>query len=823
MRTGDFSELLSPTGVGTATSIPYSGLPGCAAAMAATPSAFSPGMGYIYDPQTCMPFGWNGTTATNIMPTASQNSVGMKYLNAFPLPNYTGTGEALNGFNFQPHRQQLTTRDDYDARLDYSLSSKDTIFARYSMGQDMLQTTDRLVDAGHDLPSGFGSGMNPQHPRQVAVGYTRVISNSLINEFHYGYSRPYYGYEQPGFGTAQAANLGIPNANTSPLLGGMALIGGWYGNLEYVGDYGPYVVLQKSNQFVDSMTWTHGRHTVKFGVNIIHRDVNFTQANQAKGYFWIDDGGYGGLPAETSGHGTFTGHEISELAGGFMAGYGIGVFNGYYNTRSWENGIFVQDDFRVSPKLTLNYGVRYDVFTWPTETNNKQSNFDPHTGTLQVAGDNGNSKSLIDTPRGNVGPRVGFAYDLKGNGKTVVRGGFGLFYYVDRGGVGVQLSNNPDFNGSQTYYACPTLTTCGSGYRTTLSGAAPLGTTNPNSSVANGPLPVGQVTFSGLTSNSNAIYYPQHSNNSNIMQWNIQIEQALGSQTALDLAYVGTRMDHLATAFNANQNALGTTTSWFSNVGQINEYAMIGGGNYNALQAKLNRKMSHGLQYTLAYTWSHTLDNSNSAVSNGAGGIMVGSGGTPLLNYMYGNSNSDQRQLFVGSMLYELPFGRHRQFASNVPKALDYVIGGWQWNNIITLATGTPIDISGSTTNGGLVGDGYSAGRPDYHGGCKIHSSYNVWLSCPAGAFTDPAGLVGNLGRNHFAGPGTHTWDMVLSKNFPITERVKTEFRAQVYNLFNTPQFQAPDGNWRNGDFGQLTTSRIQSNRELELGLRVSF
>jgi hypothetical protein len=710
--------------------------------------------------------------------------------------------------------------------MDYVLTSKDTVFARYSMGQDMLVTTDRLVDAGHDLPSGMGSGTNPQHPRQVAVGYTHIVSPTILNEFHYAYSRPYFGYEQPGFGTPEAANLGIPNANTSPLLGGMALIGGWHGNLEYTGDYGPYVVKQKTNQFADGLTITKGRHTMKVGVNIMHRDVNFTQANVAKGYFWIDDGnqpqysGFAGVPNQYSfaGYGTFTGNEISELAGGFMAAYQIGVFNGYYYTKNWENSIYAQDDFRVNRKLTLNYGIRYDVFTWPYEANNKQSNFDPYSGTLQVGGVDGNSKALINTPKGNVGPRFGFAYDLKGDGKTVVRGGLGMFYYVDRGGVGVQLSNNPDFNGSQTYYACPTLTTCGSGYRATLSGSAPAGSSNASSTVATGALPVGQVTFGGLNGSQNVIYYPQQSNNSNVMQWNIQIEHSLGTKTALDLAYVGTQMNHLATSFNANAPALGSGTKWFPNVGTITEYGMIGSGSYNGFQAKLDRKMSKGLQYTLAYTWSHTLDNSNSALSSGAGGYQIGAGGIPLLNYTYGNSNTDQRHLFVGSMLYELPFGRHGTLLNGIPKSVDYVIGGWQWNNVLTMATGTPFDV---TLNGV---------HQDYHGGCSIHPEYNVWLSCPATAFTSPAGLVGTMGRNYFPGPGTHTWDTTLSKNFAVTERVKTEFRVQVYNLLNTPQFQNPDGNLNDpakpaaeSGFGVLNAPRSQSNRELELVLRVSF
>jgi len=825
MRTGDFSELLGTTAVpANATTLPYSGLPGCSAAMAANPTAFNAGAGYVFNPQTCLPFGWDaighapGTTGMNVMTTT--NSVGLKYLSAFPLPNIPGNPNlAINTPNFQPHRQSLTTRDDYDARLDFNLTSKDTVFARYSLGQDMLTTTDRLVDTGHDLPSGFGSGTNPQHPRQVAVGYTRTLSTNLVNEFHYAYSRPFFGYQQPGFGTPEGQNLGIPNANTSPLLGGMPLIGGWFGNLEYVGDYGPYVVLQKSNQFADSVTWSKGRHVFKFGARFVHRDVNFTQANVAKGYFWIDDNNepqYSGFPGQFSGHGTFTGHEIAELAGGFTAAYQIGVFNGYYNTRSWETGYYAQDDYRVSRKLTLNLGVRYDLFTWPTETNNKQSNFDPSTGTLVEAGTAGWPSALINTPKGNFGPRIGFAYDLRGDGKTVVRGGYGLFYYIDRGGVGVQLSNNPDFNGSQTYYACPTLATCAAGNRYTLSGAAPVGSSDPSSTVANGALPVGQITFNpkALTAADNVIYYPKNSPNSNIQQWNIQIERALGSQTALDLAYVGTRMGHLASDFNANAQAIGTSTNWFPNVGGITEYGMVGNGNYNGLQAKINRKMSHGLQYTLAYTWSHTLDNSNSALSNGAGGMNIGPNGTPLLKYMYGNSNSDQRQLFVASALYELPFGKHGMFLNNIPKAVDYVVGGWQWSNVVTLATGTPIDIS------------LNGIRPDYNGGCKLNASGHQWLSCPANAFTMPAGLVGNLPRNFFPGPGTHTWDTVLGKSVLVTDRVKTEFRVQLYNVFNTPQFQNPDtsfNDYANGHFGLLNTPRSLTNRELELVLRVSF
>jgi hypothetical protein len=284
---------------------------------------------------------------------------------------------------------------------------------------------------------------------------------------------------------------------------------------------------------------------------------------------------------------------------------------------------------------------------------------------------------------------------------------------------------------------------------------------------------------------------------------------------------------NLATPFNANSTEFGTGVQWFPSggainplgVGTISEYAMIGTGNYNGLQMKLTRRLSRGLSITAAYTWSHAFDDSADTLSNAPNGIVVGANGVPLLNYQYGSSDNDARQLFAFSSLYELPFGRGRQFGNDMSKTVDYVVGGWQWNNIIYLASGTPMDITGASTLNG---------RPDYHGGCKTNVSITVWIACAPGAFTDPGpGTIGDLPRNYFPGPGTRTWDTALMKSFSVTERVRAEFRAQVYNLFNTPQFQVPPTSYTNtGNFGLLTSNGTRlspTSRELEVAMRISF
>ena len=786
MRTGDFSQFLSP-GNQSLTAVPQCAIPAGQSAPAST--------GQIYDPISCKPF------AGNIIPAGRLNTAAVNYFNAFPLP----TNPNLVQNNYEAIQQQITGFNDFDVRIDFTPTSKDQFFVRYSYGQDNFVKTSLFPN----LPAGFASGQTQAHPRGVVGSYTRIVTPNILNELRVAYVRPEFGYTPPFFGDPVSANLGIVNANRNQLTSGGALIGDNNSQLSYTGDGGPYLVKEYTAQGLDTLSWNHGAHAFKFGANIINRRVNFFQGNDSKGFFNFVNSG--------SGDPNWTGYDASEALVGFSS-YTLGNSSDFFGTYNWETGYFAQDDWKVNKRLTLNLGLRYDLYTYPYTANNQQSNFNIVTGQLLVAGQNGQSRSQVNTNHNNFAPRVGFAYDLFGTGNSVLRGGYGIFYFLDRGGIGNQLSNNPDFNGTSSYAA-------NNGYRVTFTGQAPLGSNDNTQATAPLPAPGSTVNVNN-PQNVSVIAQLPNNQTSMIQQWNLQLQQQVG-QSAFTMAYVGNRSTHLTTTYNLNQQPLG-----FLGYGNgFRLYPQLGGNaetnsnsgvsSYNGLQLHFEHRFTEGLTTTASYTWSHSTDDSVAPQGNESNQIFINPATlSALLNLNKGNSYQDQRHVFTFSSIYDLPFGHGRRFAGNMPKAAEYAVGGWQINMIAQLNTGTPFDVIDSKNAPTDFAD-LTAPAVITHSVTGPYFS-TASFQAPAdvdGVYTFP----GTSGRGLLHGPGNKTVNFAVQKNFAITERVNTSFRAEAFNVLNTPQFSNPDSNLNDQNFGLITGLQNNSVRQIQLALRFTF
>jgi hypothetical protein len=790
---GSFEDLLERSSITTpALSVPTNAM---------TNGNFS-GLPTILDPQTGTPFPNNQIPADRISPQA-------KALAAYyPSPNQVGaTGGTLQNYIASVPNKYDVYR--FGARVDYKITDRDSIFVNlnYSKGDPYF--------VAQNYPLGYGSWQNGGYTtKSINATYTKTFSPTVINELRFGFlshASVRQGMNQsfdprslfPGLYPVDYG--GLPNVNIT--------------SYTPIGDYGgAQSSPQITPQYIDNLTWVHGRHTIKTGFDFAMYRVASNPAVSGLGSGSVNNAGLGRFDFT----GRYTSATTTAAPANAFADFLLGDANMTYRSSASPPSVFsstrysayVQDDIQVSPRLSLSVGLRYMLQIPWTERSGILTQFDPASGKLYLAGNQlppgtqqalvnaypivfagslGLSNSLIRTDKNNWQPRMGLAYRPFGGNKTVVRAGFGVYtsflpVYIGFRQLG---SSNPPFLLAETFEAAagrsPTLT-----FANPFPGAGKL---SPNPSIT------------GVQQNlSNAESY----------QWNFTLEHEVLRNMGIRASYVGNHSTHLPW-YNypinlSRQQIPGTLQPNRPYQPWADILMLASGGNsiMHQLQLEAIQRFSNGLSFQLEYSWTRSLDDTPTV-------------GGPQDPYNArgdrGNTDGIRQHVFTAAYSYELPFGRGKPLLNNAGRAMNALVGGWELAGITYLRTGTPFSLTTTVTQ-----TGWRPTRPDaLRSGALSRSdrSINKWFD--ASAFALPAPFTyGNAARNNLFGPGDIVFDVSFLKNFTIVERVKSQFRAEFFNFPNHANFNNPAANISvPSTVGKITSAGDP--RQVQFGLKFIF
>lgn len=759
-------------------------------------SAFSQ---QLVDPVTGNPF--PGNVIPNLSGRPDFSPVAQKYLNEYPLPNV----KQANGSdiidpnsgtnpNYIGVRRNQETIDSFDVKSDYRLSDKNTLTGRYTRDNQLRERANFFPV----LPTvGFGAGNELGNTRQVVVTDTHVFKPTLLNEARFGYTSVELGIFNCGVNGACGVSptwcndIGIPNCNkgTAATTGG-ALIGFGGGNppgqIEFTGDGGIFLEKSKNYYVADSVTYIEGTHTWKGGVEVRPHEIDQLDSGgfgDLKGAFAWGNGGVGCATATKvcAGHsGVNQADALLSVNADFSNSGTVAGGDNPFILKTTEYAMFVQDDWKASNNLTLNLGLRWDVFPLYGEDSGRIANFNPATLTLEAAKGGGNS--LTSTRHDNFGPRAGFAYAFGDKRQFAFRGGLGTFYAVEGFGGDYPLVLNPP-NVNQIFCPCP-------------------GRVN---NFQTGP-PVATVTNPPVVTTGTTLYTIPGNNlkNETIYEGNVSFEYQFATKYLFDVGYAGNRSHHLLAEreLGSNGNGLGSVSTTLGNFGctsatcffnDVRAFEDRANAAYDSLQAKLEKRYSMGIVGTLAYAWSHTRDNSTGLFGNP--GDQRGQVGGPMnalnLNADRADSALDHRHTFVSSILWDLPFGKGKKYAGGVNDMTDKFIGGWQWNVVLNGTTGTHFTAVSNGRPANLVGAAYANGALNPAGFADGSTPGNGSI-----CYNNLAGnqfCYGDSGRNRFTGPGYFRTDMSVFKNLTLTERMKMQIGLEGFNIWNQANALVPN------------------------------
>ncbi len=727
----------------------------------------------VRDPMTNEPF------PGNVIPASRIDPIGAALAAAYPAPNASDPSR-----NYVSRPINTLNDDTVIARIDQQISDSNRVLARFNF-QNIHELQPVNLFSRTTIIPGFGREQGATRFVTVGISDTHTFTSNLLGEFRLGFNRWKLDYLQQDRDDDVAGRIGLTGLSRKPIDFGFPLVnmGGVYENLGSATNLpqkGPFDTYSLSS----TVTYVRGGHSLKFGGDYRLFQSDFIFDSIARGSY------------------TFTGRYSGNPLGDLLLGLPTQALRGLGRDGDTQFAFvsqafsgFVQDDWRATDRLTMTLGLRYEYVVPTIEKQDRLTNFDFARGQVLIAGQNGATRSMYEPDKTDFAPRVGFAYDLKGDGRWAVRGGYGIFYEVVliNQTLGLRL-NPPFFSGDLAL---------GDGSTVRLSNAfANLAIVTPNLSAFDQNYKLGRV-----------------------QQFSVNLQHQLTDSLVADIGYVGTRGDRLFRTVNNNQPLPGPGSVQsrrpFPMFGAMNTVMSLAESQYDGLEGRLEKRFSQGLSFLASYTYSKSMDH-----ASGSGG--TADSGVPQnnrdLEAEWGPSVFDMRHRFVFSSIYELPFGPGRRFLNQSSGFAAKLLEGWQVNGILTLQGGQPftpvLAIDNSNTGQfqdrpNLIGDPYA---PDP--GCPETRTANCWVN-PAAFARAPAFTFGNAGRNSLRGPGTRNVDFSLMKNTPLGSGRQVQFRAEFFNLFDWVNYDNPNRVALTPNFGRIFSAGPP--RQIQLGLRFMF
>jgi outer membrane receptor protein involved in Fe transport len=713
---------------------------------------------YAIDPFAQQPF------PGNVIPQNRLDPIGLKIAALYPIPN-----RAMPGQNFVSSPVERDREDHFDLRLDHSLGAKDRLSARYSFGDRTLYepfSASSLVDV-----PGFGNNV-PRRAQNTVASHTHIFTPNLLNEVRLGFNRISAGVFQHIMANNLNQQVGLPTVSSNPRDYGLSLIS----ILGYspLGDESnnPQHSATSIYQFTDALTWVRGKHLLRAGVDLRWLQQDAFRDEESRGFL------------------TFlgeTGNALAEMLLGLPSLTGVATLDNAEHLRSHHTYAFAQDTWRLRPDLTLIAGLRYEYNSPPVDAFDRANLYDPATQSLVQVGTGDIPRGGSQPDRNNFAPTIGLAW-RPGRGNTTVRAGYGIHYDQSSLAPGEGLYFSPPYFNFNLYFPF---------------GQIPLTLSNPFP--ANFPIPVPHSALS-IQKNLATAY---------IQQWNLNLQQSLGSNRVVEVAYVGSKGTKLLGARDLNQPFPSAQTLNPRPVPQFADIDILesrADSNYNSLQARFQQRFQHGLTALASYTWSKSIDDASSFFSSsGDANFPQNSHDTRAER---GLSNFDLRHRFSLSYSYDLPFGKGA------------LRGGWQTFGIWTFQTGRPFtvaldpNVDNSNTGQSILGFGAND-RPNLLRPAALSKpSPDHWFNVTAFALP-PYGTFGNAGRNILTGPGFQSVNASLVKNLRLAERASLQIRAEVFNLFNHPNFDLPNIFFGTPAFGAIQSA--ESPRRIQFGAKILF